>query len=254
MGSESLADRLADQLLDQVVRGELAVDEALPSEGEIAAQAGVSRLTVREAVKVLRTKNIVRVKRGRGTYVNAPDQWTDLELVLRLAGRRSGSSTAALGLLEAQRILETGAAELCAQRRSEADLALLGTHVAEMDKAVAEHDAAAFVRAELAFHSTVLRSCGNVFVPAMCGPLERMLLRLHTRAAHVVQVRRRTLRHHRRILAEITAGSPAAARAAMNAHLEQTAEDLLRHGVGGAADSAPAARGTLRRPVGDSAR
>lgn len=53
MGSESLADRLADRLLDQVVRGELAVDEALPSEAEIAAAADVSRLTVREAVKVL---------------------------------------------------------------------------------------------------------------------------------------------------------------------------------------------------------
>ena len=170
MGSESLADRLADRLLDQVVRGELAVDEALPSEAEIAAAADVSRLTVREAVKVLRTKNIVRVKRGRGTYVNAPEHWTDLELILRMAQRRSGAGAAALGLLEVRRILEAGAAELCAQRRSDADLALLTTHVAEMDKAIAADDASTFARAETAFHETIVRSCGNVFIPAICAP------------------------------------------------------------------------------------
>ncbi|MEY9211306.1 FadR family transcriptional regulator [Thermobifida halotolerans] len=240
MGSESLADRLADRLLDQVVRGELAVDEALPSEAEIAAQADVSRLTVREAVKVLRTKNIVRVKRGRGTYVNAPDHWTDLELVLRMAGRRAGTDTAALGLFEVRRMLEAGAAELCARRRSDADLALLGSHVAEMDKAATAHDAAAFARADAAFHETILRSCGNVFVPAVCGPLDRMLLRLHARAAGVAPVRLRAQRHHHRILAEISAGSPAAARAAMAAHMDQTAEDLLRHAVGGSPNASGA--------------
>ncbi|GAA3991836.1 FadR family transcriptional regulator [Thermobifida alba] len=241
MGSESLADRLADRLLDQVVRGELAVDEALPSEAEIAAQADVSRLTVREAVKVLRTKNIVRVKRGRGTYVNAPDHWTDLELILRMAGRRIGPNTATLGLFEVRRMLESGAAELCARRRSDADLALLGAHVAEMDKAVTADDASAFARADAAFHETILRSCGNVFVPAMCAPLDRILLRLHARAAGVAQIRLRAQSHHRRILAGISAASPEEAREAMDAHLEQTTEDLLRHVIGGScgADQAP---------------
>ncbi len=231
MGSESLADRLADRLLDQVVRGELAVDEALPSEAEIAAAADVSRLTVREAVKVLRTKNIVRVKRGRGTYVNAPEHWTDLELILRMAQRRSGAGAAALGLLEVRRILEAGAAELCAQRRSDADLALLTTHVAEMDKAIAADDASTFARAETAFHETIVRSCGNVFIPAICTPVDRLLLHLHARTATIAHIRVRAQSHHRRILSGIAAGSPAAARDAMRAHFDQLAEDLLRHVV-----------------------
>ncbi|TDQ45746.1 FadR/GntR family transcriptional regulator [Actinorugispora endophytica] len=231
MSSESLVDSLAEHLLDQVVRGEIAVDEALPSEAELAVQAGVSRLTVREAVKVLRTKNIVRVKRGRGTYVNAADRWTDLEPVLRAVGRGAGAGTTALAVVEVRRMIEAGAAELCAARRTEADLALLAAHVAEMDEAAAAGDAAAFARADDAFHEAVLRSCGNAFVPAVCGPLDRLLPHVRTRAAAFAPVRENAQKHHRHILAEVTAGSPAAARGAMEAHMDQTATDLLHYVV-----------------------
>lgn len=150
-----------------------------------------------------------------------------------MARRRSGTGAAALGLLEVRRILEAGAAELCAQRRSDADLALLNTHMAEMDKAITAADASTFARAETAFHETIVRSCGNVFLPAICASLDRMLLQLHTRAATIDQIRLRTQNHHRRILAGIASASPDTARDAMHAHFDQTAEDLLRHVIDG---------------------
>lgn len=245
MGSKSLVDNLADRLIDQVVRGEIAVDEALPSEAELAAQAGVSRLTVREAVKVLRTKNIVRVRRGRGTYVNAPDRWTDLEPMLRAAGQGAGTGTAVLELLEVRRMIEAGAAELCAARRTDADLARLAACAAEVDEAAALGDPAAFARADTAFHGAILRSCGNVYLPVLCEPLDRVLLRSTVQAASFTAVRENTLQHHRDILAGVAAGSPAAARKAMEAHMEQISSDLLRYVVGrsgqGAAEEAAAA-------------
>ncbi|MFF3333856.1 FadR/GntR family transcriptional regulator [Streptomyces sp. NPDC002888] len=64
------------QLLTAIIDGQYPPDSALPPEGELSAMGGISRLTVREAVKQLRAQNDVRVVRGRGTYVNPPDRWT----------------------------------------------------------------------------------------------------------------------------------------------------------------------------------
>jgi GntR family transcriptional repressor for pyruvate dehydrogenase complex len=64
---ESLADDLAEQLLQGIIDGRHRPGAPLPPEADIAGEAGVSRLTVREAVKTLRAKNVVRIERGRGT-------------------------------------------------------------------------------------------------------------------------------------------------------------------------------------------
>lgn len=109
MERKTLVDTVADQVLDRIITGEIAIGSALPSEADIAEAEGVSRLTVREALKALRAKNVVSVQRGRGTYINPPEAWTSLEAMIRATSHGTGEHNTSLQLLEVRRMIETGA-------------------------------------------------------------------------------------------------------------------------------------------------
>ncbi|WP_329609345.1 FadR/GntR family transcriptional regulator [Arthrobacter sp. ATA002] len=94
MERKTLVDTVADQLLDRIIAGVIEVGSVLPSEADIAADANVSRLTVREALKALRAKNVVNVQRGRGTYINPPEVWTSLDAMMRATARGVGEGSA----------------------------------------------------------------------------------------------------------------------------------------------------------------
>src|SRR3954452_18186209 len=79
-----LPEDLADRLLGEVVNGTYAVGSSLPPEGDLAVSYGVSRLTVREAIRILRSKNVLEIHRGRGTFVNKPEEWSSLDAVVRM--------------------------------------------------------------------------------------------------------------------------------------------------------------------------
>ena len=228
MERKTLVDTVADQLLDQIIEGRIEIGSALPSEADIAAKANVSRLTVREALKALRAKNVVNVQRGRGTYINPPEAWTSLEAMMRATARGIGEGNASLQLLEVRRMIETGAASLAAGRRAPADVARLEQHLAGMEAASAAADVEAFVRADIAFHDVLLRASGNVLVPAMYEPLNRLLAsgRRETSALPVIQ--QHAIGMHRKILVAVAAGNTEEARLAMDRHMDQTQEDLIR--------------------------
>jgi GntR family transcriptional regulator, transcriptional repressor for pyruvate dehydrogenase complex len=227
----SLSDDLAEQLLSAIIDGRYPPDSALPPEAELAEQASVSRLTVREAVKHLRAQSVVRVVRGRGTFVNAPERWTALAPVVRVASQGSHGSSAALpeSLIEARRLIENGAAELAAVRRTETHLAELREHLAAMREAAGAGDTEQFVQADIDFHDIVMRASGNLFVPLLFEPFGRMLLAGRRETSAVPEIRTNAIAHHEAVLAALESGSPEACRQAMNAHMNQTADDLRTH-------------------------
>ncbi|WLW54919.1 FadR/GntR family transcriptional regulator [Streptomyces sp. YU58] len=237
----SLSEDLAERLLGEIIDGTYPPDAALPPEAELAEQAAVSRLTVREAVKQLRAQNVVRVVRGRGTYVNPPDRWTALEPVIRAASRASHTSLSER-LIEARRLIENGATELAALRRGESDLAELREHLATMREAADEADTEKFVQADIDFHATVMRSTGNLFVPLLFEPFGPLLAEGRRETSAVPQIRVHAIAHHEAVLAALESGDPDRAREAMNAHMNQTATDYRTHVVKSAEQpSGPAA-------------
>jgi GntR family transcriptional regulator, transcriptional repressor for pyruvate dehydrogenase complex len=228
MPRDSLADSLADQLLQGIIDGRYPTDGPLPPEAEIAKEANVSRLTVREAVKTLRAKSIVRIHRGRGTFTNPPDRWTDLEALVRASSARTPDLAGVVPerLIEARRIIETGAAELAATRRTPDDLQRLQVHLDEMAVAADNGDVDAFVTADLAFHQTVLDAADNTFIAALLEPLSRLLIQARRQTSEVRDIRRHAIAHHRAVLNAIQSGDPERARHAMHDHIEQTSRDL----------------------------
>ncbi|MFG2728379.1 FadR/GntR family transcriptional regulator [Streptomyces canus] len=224
----SLSDDLAEQLLTAIIDGQYPPDSALPPEGELSEQGGVSRLTVREAVKHLRAQNVVRVVRGRGTYVNPPDRWTALEPVVRAASR-TASGALSERLIEARRLIENGACELAASRRTEEDLEELRRHLGVMREAAEVGDTEQFVQADIDFHDTVMRATGNLFVPLLFEPFGPLLVEGRRETSAVPEIRTNAIAHHETVLAALESGSPDAARTAMDGHMNQTADDLRAH-------------------------
>lgn len=236
MARDSRVDETVDALLRAVVSGEYSTDRSLPSQGELAASLSVSRLTVREAVKELKSRNILRVEHGNGTFVNTPGTWTDLHALAQMSRAGTDGLKTSQSIIEVRRIIEVGAAELCATRRTAQDVALLRRHVQAMAEARDTSDVDAFVEHDLAFHDTVLRGCANPFLAAVFDPLQKVLLRARIQTSEFPAIRENALEHHRRILAAIADRAPARARAAMDAHIEQTSRDLADY-VGGLAEA-----------------
>ncbi|MHB1491506.1 MAG: FadR/GntR family transcriptional regulator [Cellulomonas sp.] len=226
MARQSLVAMVADDLLDRIVAGEFPPDSTLPGELELAAHHDVSRMTVREAMKTLAAQHVIRVERGRGTFVNPLARWTSMEAVLRAASDGVNAAAASVQLIELRRMLETGAAELAATRISPTELEALGACLEEMRAAHAADDVDRFVTADLAFHDLVLRASGNAFVVLMVEPLSRVLAASRAQTSRVTEIQGHAIDEHTRVHAALTSGDPEHSRLAMDHHMTQTLDDL----------------------------
>lgn len=228
MSRITLADSVVSDLLERILSGEFPPQSSLPAEAELAKAADVSRLTVRESLKTLQAQNIVTVRRGLGTFVNPPEEWTGLEAILRAAARGTGIDEAALKLLEVRRIMETGAAELAARHATAEHLAAMEKTIADLERAHKAGDLDAVTLADLAFHNVVFRASANPFLPALLGQLGQLLYTTRRETSAFPEVQRHALEHHRLVLAAITTGEPETARRAMDDHINQTYDDYAR--------------------------
>ena len=226
MARKSLVGVVADELLDRIIAGEFPPGSPVPGELELSARHDVSRMTVREAIKTLEAQHILSVERGRGTFVNPLSRWASLEAVLRAASEGTNDAATAVQLIELRRMLESGACELAASRISDADLETLRAQVESMRAAHEHHDVAAFVAADLAFHDLILRASENVFAAVLFAPLHRVLERRRTQTSEVREIQAHAIEQHGKIAAALATRDPRLARDAMDAHMQQTLDDL----------------------------
>jgi DNA-binding FadR family transcriptional regulator len=201
--------------------------EQLPSESELAAEYGVSRLTVREAVKALQARGLVDVGRGRRPRVAFPNA-RPIGDFFTAAIRRDPRQL--FDLLEVRRALEVHIAALAARHAGRADLAALQGAVDGM-RAVAGGEPDSIHEADIAFHEALAAASGNRLLSFLMEAMEQPLhasrmrsLRGHlARGGTVADV----IDQHAAILDRIGAHDAAGAAEAMSEHLSQTAQDLL---------------------------
>lgn len=225
-----LPDQIVTELLRAVAEGEYPPGSRLPPEAELAARANVSRLTLREAVKVLRDKGVLRVEQGRGTFVNLPARWSalDAELLARRTALEGGSG-GLLGrqLVEARRVVEVGIAGLAAHRRTDDDLDRLRTVVDRMRSTHEHGDIPAFSAADSAFHEGVLQAAANPFLAALFEPIRTLVHQVRLTTAHEPDMRAKAILAHSGILDAVAAGDADAARQAVSDHVDETHRAML---------------------------
>jgi DNA-binding FadR family transcriptional regulator len=149
-----LVDQAIDGMRALLASGEWTVGTRIPPEPELAAALGVSRNTVREAVKALAHLGVLVVRRGDGTYVAAT---TEVQALMRRQSERVDVEH----LLEVRHAIEVRAAALAAVRRTDADLAVLDATISRRRAALEAADAPAFIDADVDFHVAVVAAAHN---------------------------------------------------------------------------------------------
>lgn len=210
-----------------VLSGRFAPNEVLPREDELMATLGVSRTTMREAIKVLCAKGLLRTRQRIGVIVRPRQDWDLLDpAVLSWHPEISAERQLVAGLLEARRIFEPAAAELAAQRASLTDLTKIEDALRRMESAVAE-DLQEVSDADLAFHRGVMDASGNVVLQRIGRTLEAVLGAAMMITNKVTDTPTLALEAHRDILDAIRMRDAEGARSAVNAMLDIAQKDLV---------------------------
>lgn len=228
----SRTQSVVDGLLDAIISGRLVAGEPLPPEGDLAEEFGVSRLTMREGVKLLQAQGVIVQVPGSRHRIAPTEEWTGLEAVVRHARSAGARERSSLEMLEMRVMFEIGAAELAAGRRSQADLDRMQLLLDQMREAHENTDVDAFVAADLAFHDVVFRAADNRILVASMRPLTTMLQETRSETSAVPEIREHAIVEHEGVLAALRTGSADAAREAMSSHMRQTRDDLLRFVLG----------------------
>ena len=218
---------VADGLLASVLDGTFPPSSSLPSEADLAARFGVSRLTVREAIRSLASTNVIEVQHGKSSVINPPEKWSPLDpRLLQARGQVSGQpGLLPRKLIEARRTLEIGVAELAAGRRTAEHLERLAGQIDAMRDAHERAEVDRFVEADLAFHHTLFEIVDNAFLDAVFEPLAEVVRSLRSTTSTIESHREHAIAWHDRILAAVAGNDGDAAREAMRAHLIQTEND-----------------------------
>jgi len=172
--SGPLVPQLEELFRRRIDAGEWEVGQRLPSETELAAEVGVGRSSVREAVKLLARDGLLDVRHGVGTFVAESADEPALDQLLRRAR--------VLEVLEVRRALEMEAARLAAERSRPEDLAEIRDQVADRH-ALQVGGADAFVAADLEFHRSVVVLAGNSVLTALFDSVRPVL---HTALVEMV--------------------------------------------------------------------
>jgi DNA-binding FadR family transcriptional regulator len=151
---------VAEELANQIIGGTLAAGAVLPAEPVLGDRYGFSRTVIREAVKLLEERGLVRVEQGRGTTVQSRDAWNLLDpLVIRIALSYDDDMALLDHLMTVRRVLEREMAHAAATRLTDDELAELAANLEEMEAAYDDYER--FRDVDLAFHAIVMRASGN---------------------------------------------------------------------------------------------
>jgi DNA-binding FadR family transcriptional regulator len=226
-----LSTQVADQLRRRIAGGEFPVGSRLPTEAQLTDELGVSRNSVREALRALVHAGLLRARAGDGTYVTAT---SELAPVLE----RELEQARAADVAEVRLVLEREAAALAAERATPDQVAVLEAALAARGEATT---GAQYVAAELDFHHALVDASGNLLLAELhrgTGGVEDALVRttpLDDAFAAFRPTVRRIDEAHAAIVAAIRARDPrSAARAVEKTLALAQTLDARKPAAGGA--------------------
>lgn len=207
-----LAEQVQEQLYDYITAHSMRPGDKLPNEFKLAEQFGVGRSTVREAVKLLVSRNVLETRRGSGTYVKdlIPADMDPLNL-------RSVQDKVALAmdLVDLRLILEPGIAELAAYNATEEEI----RHLQELCDATEYkiENNLYYIQDDIDFHTYIARCSKNKVVEQLISIIETAVL-MFVNITHR-QLMKETVTTHRAITKAIADHDPIGARSAMTMHI-----------------------------------
>ena len=213
----------AAQIQKQIADGVLRPGDRLPAERELAEAFGVSRASVRDAIRVLELAGLVVPRQGEGTVVRELTLDTVISPLASVLLRRKDLLA---DLLDARRIIEPALAYRAAQHASDEDIQAMDEILQRQAAKVREGQPA--IDEDTAFHYRLATAARNQVILKVMDVLMDLLREGRARSLQAQGRPQRSLEGHRRILAAMRRRDPEAAQRAMEQHLKEIGEILQR--------------------------
>ncbi|WP_329069983.1 FadR/GntR family transcriptional regulator [Streptomyces sp. NBC_01429] len=211
----AVTDEAIEKIKGMIVSGALRPGDRLPKESELAAELGLSRNSLREAVRALSLIRILDVRQGDGTYVTSLDPQLLLEAIGFVVDFHRDDTV--LEFLAVRRVLEPAATAMASGRITDEELDSLDAQLAALGP---EPSVEALVAADLEFHREIVRHCGNTvlcsLLDGLSGPTTRARVWRGLTQEDAVS---RTLHEHRAILSALRDRDAEAARSWATVHI-----------------------------------
>lgn len=222
----AVTDEAIVKIKEMILSGEIGPGDRLPPEKELSERLGLSRSSMREAVKALEVIRVLDVRRGDGTYVTSLEPRLLLEAMTFIVDLHDDSSI--LELFAVRRILEPAAAALATVQMTDAAVAALRAQVELVDEST---DVEGLVAHDLEFHGAIAAAAGNSYLAGLIDSLSSHTVRARIwrglTQEHSVE---RTLAEHRAIVDALERRDAELAQALTTVHIsgiEQWLRDAL---------------------------
>lgn len=221
-----ISERAIEQIKELIVRENLEPGSKLPSERFLVTAFGISRTSIREALRMLEIMGLVEVKPGKGVFVKG----LTADLFMPLSSLLSTHQETLHHHFEARLLLEPEASAMAANRASKKDIRRLRKVIESFKDNLQKDNLVGLIRADIQFHRLIANATNNRTIEMTMNTITRydfdgwkMSLRTKKRPL-------KTIAEHTRILDAIEAGDEKKARSAMRSHLKAAVRSLKNEG------------------------
>lgn len=219
--SRPLTEQVEDHILRYIIENQIEAGSRLPNEFELAELFGVGRSTIREAIKILASKNILEVRRGSGTFIINTEVMDSDPLGLHSI---KDKYALALDLITVRLILEPEIAVMAAENATQKeidDLIELCNLVEEKIRSGEDH-----TEADIRFHTCIARCSKNMVVENLI-PMIHSAVSIFANLTNL-KLKEETIRTHRDIAEAIAKRDGIGARCAMNMHMTFNRQMIMK--------------------------
>lgn len=221
MEKKNLSQQTADRLYNMIVaERRLSPGQKLPNEVDLAHELGVSRTTLREALHALTSRNILEVRRGRGTFVSHQvDRINDFGFshLDQVKGQLRD-------LFELRRIFEPSAARLACQRATQEEMAEILSRGAAVDQCIRENKDR--TQADREFHAAIVRATHNEFMMRLLPMINQAVETAIGAGEDQETLAQITLRDHALLLEFLQKRDASGAEHAMAIHMHHAMDEM----------------------------
>jgi GntR family transcriptional repressor for pyruvate dehydrogenase complex len=218
---DALSEKIVERLLNLIREKQLRPGDRLPPERELAPLMGVSRPSLREALRALSVMKVVENRQGSGTYITSlrPELFVNhLDFIF------SVNDATFVDLFEARKIVEVGLVALAAGSIDDGQLARLEECLQRSAASVEQPEA--FLQTDLELHRIIIDAARNRTLALFMSSINQINIASRRRTNELPEVRRRTLKDHKAIVTALQARDPQAAAKAMSSHLANVEQAL----------------------------
>lgn len=221
---QTKSEFVADQLKKKIISGEYSSGDKLPIENELCTAFGVSRITIREAMKKLSAMGLVEIKQGKGTFVKSVDLGVFMKPLFQLVEFSEVNIDA---IYTARGFIEGGIARLAAQNRTSEDILTLKNTLETIDYCSTQGDLEGCYFHDVAFHMALAKAAANPILLAIMEAIQDIDDACVKRYDKYLVGYENSRREHRNILEAVENGEPDRAQKAMQKHTENSKIILL---------------------------